>query len=529
MRNRVLQLLAGALGALLLIGPPDAGADTLEVSIHPTTNTDEQQETRPRLGFDGLSHIVAYTHVPAGSEQGDIHYTRVTAGGVPMGSGERISSLATDDRLNDVDGTYIVYAALDPSDSSSGVIKLYDTSNASTISLLPAADTVSEARLHDDIVAWVQGPEGASRIEMMDLTWPMLTSITISRANPAVAVDVGSRFVVWEESDGISANIVAYDLWLGIHVTVASQSDRDEQAPATYGDYVVWRENLDGATSIWARNVTEGSAAFVVASPAGARVQNPAINGDLIGYESNARAGNFDVYLYRISEGDTFLVTDGDADEILNNVSGDLVAFVDVLVDDAGNSGDLDIHVAHLTFVPDPVDPCAALGGDADGDGVCGAHDNCPTVANPDQADADADGIGDACDSVAFALFQAAAQIRLRPETSDDKFAFQALFRPAADSDGIDPMTEPLTLSLGTGSWTIAPGSFQPTPFGGYRFHGIAGTTHLSATIQPLWQGKYLFAAVGDAAELSGTANPVTATLTIGDDTGTDTVRALIW
>jgi hypothetical protein len=89
-------------------------------------------------------------------------------------------------------------------------------------------------------------------------------------------------------------------------------------------------------------------------------------------------------------------------------------------------------------------------------------------------------------------------------------------------------MSEPLTLSLGTSSWTIAPGSFQPTQFGGYRFSGIIGTTHLTATIQPLWRGKYVIAVVGYAAELSGTANPVTVTLTIGDDTGTDTVHARI-
>ena len=37
-------------------------------------------------------------------------------------------------------------------------------------------------------------------------------------------------------------------------------------------------------------------------------------------------------------------------------------------------------------------------GGDVDGDGVCGADDNCPTVANADQADVDHDGIGNVCD-----------------------------------------------------------------------------------------------------------------------------------
>jgi hypothetical protein len=40
----------------------------------------------------------------------------------------------------------------------------------------------------------------------------------------------------------------------------------------------------------------------------------------------------------------------------------------------------------------------AILAPDADGDGVFDTADNCPAVANPDQADADGDSIGDACD-----------------------------------------------------------------------------------------------------------------------------------
>ncbi|MEM1324596.1 MAG: T9SS type A sorting domain-containing protein [Bacteroidota bacterium] len=35
---------------------------------------------------------------------------------------------------------------------------------------------------------------------------------------------------------------------------------------------------------------------------------------------------------------------------------------------------------------------------DTDGDGICNADDNCPTTANPNQADSDGDGIGDACE-----------------------------------------------------------------------------------------------------------------------------------
>ncbi len=41
----------------------------------------------------------------------------------------------------------------------------------------------------------------------------------------------------------------------------------------------------------------------------------------------------------------------------------------------------------------------AVPSGDSDGDGVTDDVDNCPTVANADQADADGDGIGDACEA----------------------------------------------------------------------------------------------------------------------------------
>jgi DNA-binding beta-propeller fold protein YncE len=42
---------------------------------------------------------------------------------------------------------------------------------------------------------------------------------------------------------------------------------------------------------------------------------------------------------------------------------------------------------------------CHGTGGDSDSDDVCQAFDNCPLIGNPDQADEDGDGLGDACDT----------------------------------------------------------------------------------------------------------------------------------
>lgn len=50
----------------------------------------------------------------------------------------------------------------------------------------------------------------------------------------------------------------------------------------------------------------------------------------------------------------------------------------------------------HIRVLPLPEEP-APENGDADGDGVIDGHDNCGSVANPDQADGDGDGTADAC------------------------------------------------------------------------------------------------------------------------------------
>ena len=59
----------------------------------------------------------------------------------------------------------------------------------------------------------------------------------------------------------------------------------------------------------------------------------------------------------------------------------------------AGGGGDADGD-----GVPDDCDACPHdPANDADHDGLCGDHDNCPAAFNPMQADANADGAGDAC------------------------------------------------------------------------------------------------------------------------------------
>ncbi len=63
-----------------------------------------------------------------------------------------------------------------------------------------------------------------------------------------------------------------------------------------------------------------------------------------------------------------------------------------------GLSDRCDIRSGLSADVNDDGIPDECQAGDGDGDGVADILDNCPTIANPDQADNDGDGVGDACE-----------------------------------------------------------------------------------------------------------------------------------
>ncbi len=85
-----------------------------------------------------------------------------------------------------------------------------------------------------------------------------------------------------------------------------------------------------------------------------------------------------------------------------------------------------------------------------------------------------------------------------------------------------------MTLHLGTGQWTIPAGTFHRDRQGRFKFEGFVGLTVLEAVIRPLPDGSFEFKAEGRGAELTGIANPVSVSLTIGNDGGTTSVLAEI-
>jgi hypothetical protein len=379
-----------------------AMSDTLITTENQVTSS-PLYETTPTLANNGISAYVVYTARELLSngffDQGDIWYQTLDAGGVPTGAAVRVSDPSTDDKLNDAFGDYIVCTAYVSTDSGSGTIVVYQVSTGA-VYLIAGALVIQEPRIHGNFVVWVQGGFGQSEVMIYDLAdlGTSTTAVSLTGTSPpsppASNVDIGDRFVVWVEQDS-DLDIGAHDFNLGgMRLLLTDTNAIDERHPSTSGDWIVWESQDHGATAkeIIAVNPETGDLRFVSDDTSAA--SRPSMDGDLIAYETNT-AGNFDVYVYRISTEETFAVTISAEDQYLNDVYSDMIAYVDM------RNGNEDVYVSHLTFIPD--DPCADLGGDGDGDGVCDDIDNCPLVANPSQSNSDTDGLGDACDNCPIA------------------------------------------------------------------------------------------------------------------------------
>ncbi len=111
-------------------------------------------------------------------------------------------------------------------------------------------------------------------------------------------------------------------------------------------------------------------------------------------------------------------------------------------------------------------------------------------------------------------------------------FDLEARFTLGAGSDGINPLTEPVTLAVGSYTVTLPAGSFHEVRLGsltGYLYVGSINKVLLNLQIVPAGDNSYAFDAAGVPVALTGSTSAVPITLTLGNDTGTTTVTALVF
>ncbi|MEM7436934.1 MAG: hypothetical protein AAF436_17400, partial [Myxococcota bacterium] len=239
---------------------------------------------------------------------------------------------------------------------------------------------------------------GSTWVVYYNLAWLGTGALPIVLAGPSPAAtdpEIGTDFVVWQEGEFGSRDVVAFNL-NNASFSIVADTELDESEPSVFGDWVAWtREEAESelfspVSTTWAARFDPDSNtwdAFQVAS-SGVSDRLPSVAADIVSLESYVD-GNFNVFVYRISDAATFRVTNAPSAEFFNNGFENYVTYI------SNGTGLQDVYVTRFDL-PE-AEPCWPLG-DADGDGVCTADDNCPDDANETQRDSDADGVGDACD-----------------------------------------------------------------------------------------------------------------------------------
>ena len=99
----------------------------------------------------------------------------------------------------------------------------------------------------------------------------------------------------------------------------------------------------------------------------------------------------------------------------------------------------------------------------------------------------------------------------------------------SSTAPAINPVTQPVTLQVGSFATTIPIGSFVEQKDGSFAFEGVIDGVSLKAQIKPTGTLQYAFQAKATGANLTGTVNTVYVTLIIGGDSGATSVTATIF
>ena len=106
-------------------------------------------------------------------------------------------------------------------------------------------------------------------------------------------------------------------------------------------------------------------------------------------------------------------------------------------------------------------------------------------------------------------------------------FSINSNFTLGNTSNGINPPAEPVTLQIGSFTITIPAGSFVKAGPGYFTFVGVINNVSLNVLIRLTSGNNYIFGVIAKNVSLT-IPNPVSVTLTIGDDSATTSVNAVI-
>ncbi len=290
-------------------------------------------ETTVSLGADAAGAVAVYAvrdrNPDSSFGPADLYYRRLT-NGAPSGPAIGFTDPATDDRINDISGNFIVYTAYDAVGSNSGRIMLYNI-NTAVAEPIDSGLLIDQPRINGKNVVWSEGEASLTRLMLFDTDWLSSgdTAIQIAGTDqPIGGIDIGDRFVAWSEFNGSDYDIRAYDLQFEFVIDMATFSGVDETAPSTEGPWVFFQRQGVGLTesTIDGTNLDTWETRTIAAN--GAMNYRPRISNDVVLYETDI-TGDLDVMVYYLDYGMTAMVVDDTLDNTAADLYGRLTGYVD--------------------------------------------------------------------------------------------------------------------------------------------------------------------------------------------------------
>ncbi|MFZ3327060.1 MAG: hypothetical protein WA231_14710 [Methylocella sp.] len=133
---------------------------------------------------------------------------------------------------------------------------------------------------------------------------------------------------------------------------------------------------------------------------------------------------------------------------------------------------------------------------------------------------------------VPFLAFNALLAIQFGGTPNQDAFGLGSNITLSSTAPAINPVTQPVTLQVGSFATTIPIGSFVEQKDGSFAFKGVIDGVSLEALIKQTGTLRYACQAKATGANLTGTVNTVYVTLAIGggsnSNSGATSVTATI-
>jgi hypothetical protein len=264
---------------------------------------------------------------------------------------------------------FVVWAAHESAESTQGQVVVHDLATGEELVLGDPSTEISMPRVygHDyggALGAWVVwqellpntyvppgAPEIGVQVRAYSTHWETNAPVTIGAGYASsVTVDIGERYVVWEQVSNDQSDIVGYDLLLGRQVAIAVDPTLNERNVTTFGLTIAWEEQDVLGDSRIESLTRSGFTSFDETRASLGLGEEPSLGASLLAYAVPG-AGERQLHIAERDTGDVFAASlDLASSKGSHNVHGSDVAYV------SDSDGQTEIYLERVLPACTPLD-----------------------------------------------------------------------------------------------------------------------------------------------------------------------------